>query len=226
MGHMKTIGAAVLLSARSVWAAPAAKPPPVPSPQARIDAGVERLLKQADVFWHDGDYDGVVFCYSLAVELDPRDVESWTTYGWFLWSAMSRREESRKVLSEAIRMNPDRWEVYAEMGNLQYHYRDFLGAAAWFAKAIGRGAPWTTWHQRAHSLEYAGRHRQCIETWRQIVEKFPKDEAAKLNLKRVKEGRFRKEPVMGVESKPGLKPVPEPAPNDLEPEGPQAPGSV
>jgi tetratricopeptide (TPR) repeat protein len=225
LGRLKTLLTLVALGLVTLSAG-ATKPKPVLPAQDRIDAAVEALYKQSDVFFHEGDYESSLFCYDTIVALDPHDIEAWTNYGWLLWSGMDRREQSRKTLQQAIAYNPNDWEVYAEMGNLQYHYRDFLDAAAWFYKAMGRGAPWTVWHQRAHSLEYAGRRQQCVETWQKIVAKFPDDGAAKQNLKRVREGRFRTEPVIGVVPRAGpIGPRGE-EPPAIIPLGPQAPGSV
>lgn len=196
----------------------------IPPPQERIDQTVDKMIGHIDEYWHEGKYEEIAVLFSVIVELDPHHIESWQNYGWLLWSGLSRKDEAESVFRRGIAVNPDAYELYFEMGNLEYHRRRFLSAAQWLAKATGRGAPWTVWHQRAHCLEYAGEREKCVALWREIVRRFPDNPTSKLNLRRVEEGRFRDEPTLGVEARP----LPDPHPNsdaqpDPEPESMDVP---
>jgi len=197
--------------------------------QRRIDMALDKIITQIDVQWHAGDYDSVCSLYETALTLDPKYLDGWVTYGWFLWAACDRPEQAMKVLQQGLAHLPNEWQMYDGIGQLEYHRGRFLSAAQWAAKAIGRKAPWTAWHFRAHCLEYAGERVKCVALWKEIVKRFPDDGAAKLNLKRVNEGRFRKEPAIGVKPDP-RSPKPsrraEPPTPTEEPLGPQEPGSI
>lgn len=197
-----------------------AKRPHVPAPSAaavpaaadRIDRAVNQLLVRTDVYWHAGDYDSVRACYAIITDLDPKYVEGWQNYGWLLWSAMDNDDAAMRVFLRGLRYNPAPYELYFEIGNLEYHRRHFLSAAQWLAKATARKAPFTVWHMRAHCLEYSGEVNKAKALWAAIILKFPKDTLAVINLKRLKEGRIHLNPVLGVEplKKPKNAPPTEP----------------
>lgn len=186
----------------------AAKAVAVPPASDRIDRAVNQLLVRSDVYWHDGDYDSVRACYAIITDLDPNYVEGWQNYGWLLWSALDNDDAAMRVFLRGLRYNPNTYELYFEIGNLEYHRRHFLGAAQWLAKATAHKAPFTVWHMRAHCLEYAGEVDKARALWAVIIAKFPKDAPALANQKRLKEGRIHLNPVVGVEplktNKPSL----------------------
>jgi tetratricopeptide (TPR) repeat protein len=185
---------------------------------ARIDRTVNQLLAQSDVFWHEGDFESVRWCYSVITDIDPKYVEGWQNYGWLLWSALDRDDAAMRVFLRGLEYNPEPYDLYFEIGNLEYHRRHFLSAAQWMAKATARkGAPFTAWHMRAHCLEYAGQTQKAKAVWKTIIAKFPDDPPAKINLKRLEEGRVRLNPVIGVEAPKTDKPLKDNKPDDRVP---------
>jgi tetratricopeptide (TPR) repeat protein len=192
---------------------------PVPPAGRRIDQAVNRLLEQADVYWHRGEYDNVRATYAIITDLDPDFLDGWQSYGWILWAGLQQDDAAMRVFQRGLAYHPDTWELYFEIGNLEYHRRHFLNAAEWFAKASGHKAPMYVWHMRAHCLEYAGEIDKAKAMWKTIIAKFPDDPPAPANLKRLEEGRIRRNPVIGVE-------VPKPDGTDQsapEPEQPRSP---
>jgi tetratricopeptide (TPR) repeat protein len=176
------------------------KPARVLPSHQRIDRAVDQLLTQTDVFWHRGDYDSVRACYAMITDLDPTYVEGWQNYGWVLWSTLSRDDAAMRVFLRGLAYNPNEYDLYFEIGNLEYHRRHFLSAAQWLAKATDRNAPQMVWHFRAHCLEYAGEIDKAKAMWRTIIRRFPNDAPAPANLKRLLEGRIHLNPVVGVEA--------------------------
>ena len=75
-----------------------------------------------------------------------------------------------RVFLRGIKYNPDQYDLYFEAGNLEYHRRRFLSAAAWMAKATERNAPWPNWNMRAHCLEYAGETQKAKALWKKSEE--------------------------------------------------------
>jgi tetratricopeptide (TPR) repeat protein len=180
----------------------------VPPAADRIDRAVNQLLVRSDVYWHAGDYDSVRACYAIITDLDPKYVEGWQNYGWIMWSALANDDAAMRVFLRGLRYNPGPYDLYFEIGNLEYHRRHFLSAAQWMAKATARKAPFGVWHMRAHCLEYAGQVEKAKALWAVIIRRFPNDPLAKTNLKRLKEGRIHLNPVIGVEALKSPKPVP------------------
>ncbi|HEY3269082.1 MAG TPA: hypothetical protein VGM37_19395 [Armatimonadota bacterium] len=218
------ISLGVTASAAKPERAPHLKPQSVKAADDRIDRAVNQLLVQSDVFWHAGDYESVRWCYSVITDLDPTYVEGWQNYGWLLWSGLDRDDAAMRVFMRGLKYNPNTYELYFEAGSLEYHRRRFLSAAEWLSKATARKAPFTVWHMRAHCLEYARQDQKAIALWKEIVRRFPKDDPAKLNLKRMLEGRFNRTPLLGVEEPKGN---PSPRQRDpLEVTSPQQPGSI
>jgi len=203
-------------------AKPPAKPPTASAPVIRrkvapagdrIDQAVNRLLKQADVFWHEGNYEAVGQMYYIMTDLDPTYLEAWRDYGWLLWSGLQRDDAAMRVFQRGLAFHPDTWELYFEIGFLEQHKGQYLSAAQWYARAVGRNAPRHVWHARAHALEYAGLVDKSKATWRQIIAKFPDNPVAGQNLKRLEEGRVRKGPSMGLHTdQPPAPPDPDAAP--------------
>lgn len=202
--------AGAMLGAGPSDAARKAKATHVMPPQQRIDRAVDQLLTQSDVFWHRGDFETVRACYAMITDLDPTYVEGWQNYGWVLWSTLSRDDAAMRVFQRGLAYNPNTYELYFEIGNLEYHRRHFLSAAQWLAKATDHKAPQMVWHMRAHCLEYAGEIGKAKAMWRTIISKYPKDPPAPINLKRLLEGRIHLNPVIGVEAPKRAAP-PEPA---------------
>jgi tetratricopeptide (TPR) repeat protein len=213
---MKTLSAwaillALALPGGSIAAATAARKP-VQSPRAytprrkapasadrRIQQGVNRLLEQADVYWHRGEYDNVRATYAILTDLDPTFLDGWQNYGWILWAGLQQDDAAMRVFQRGLEYHPDTWELYFEISNLEYHRRRFLSAAEWSAKATQHDAPMYVWHMRAHCLEYAGEIGKAKAMWKQIISKFPNDPPAPANLKRIEAGNIRRNPVAGVE---------------------------
>lgn len=199
----------------------------LPPASRRIDQAMNRLLERADAYWHRGEYDNVRATYAIITDLDPTYMEGWRNYGWIMWAGLQQDDAAMRVFQRGLAYHPDTWEMYFEIANLEYHRRHFLNAAEWLAKATDHKPPMYVWHMRAHCLEYAGEINKSKAMWKKIIAMFPDDPPAPLNLKRLEEGRIRRNPVIGVE--PLEKGTPdEPAPNEAPDEPPMGgmPGSV
>lgn len=190
-----TLVATAFIATRPALAAPSVPPRAVAPPaQQRIGKAVDALLREVDAFWHEGDYEGAARMYGIITELDPAEVEPWRDYGWLLWAGLRRDDDAMRVFQRGLRYHHDTWELYFEIGYLEQHKGDYLAAAQWYAKAMGRNAPRMVWHSRAHALEYAGLVDKSKALWREIIARFPDNPVAPLNLKRLEEGRVRKAP--------------------------------
>ena len=155
---------------------------------------MSRLLKKADDFWHEGDYEAVASTYYVITDLDPTYMEGWQNYGWLLWSGLQRDDAAMRVFRRGLEYHPDTWEMYFEIAYLEQHLGHYASAAQWYAKATNFDAPRYVWHARAHALEFAGMVDKSKAMWKTIIAKFPDNPVAPANLKRLEEGRIRTRP--------------------------------
>lgn len=155
--------------------------------QDRIDRAIVALSQQADTAWHKGDYEGLAFANRMITVLDPQDILAWSDLGWILWAGLNNEKEAEKVLRAGVAANPNRHDLYYDLGFYLYRRKRFHEAAAVLHKGTRfKDADAVTWNVYAHALEKMGRPEQAAEVWREEKKRFPDAPHPDVNLARMK----------------------------------------
>ncbi len=76
--------------------------------------------------------------FYYAVKIDPRNVNAYVLGGYWLGARLGEVDEGLNFLREGMRYNPDRWEIYSEMGDLYfYRQQNYSEAIQYYSKAAG-----------------------------------------------------------------------------------------
>lgn len=185
------------LAGRAAVAAPqtAAKSPASGGGETRAQAAtqvdgitervLDRLFEQGDRYWHQGDYNRIVALTRVAVEADPRAVESYANAAYLLWS-QGDAPGADAFLRMGVKRNPGRYDLYTEMGQHLFRTKRYSDALPYLKSGTRyKNAPAPAWSSLAHCYERVGRLNDALATWRQIVKRFPAYRAGPTNLRRV-----------------------------------------
>lgn len=155
-------------------------------PQERVERAIQRLIKQADVYWHRGDYPSVAEMNRIILELDPHFVEAWSNLGWILWAGLNDEAEAEKILLQGLKLNPRRYEMYYEIGFFYYRRKEYSKALKYLKQSVQFSPPPVVWNLYAHSLEKSGNPSQAAAIWRWMAKHFPNFPLSRVNLDRLK----------------------------------------
>lgn len=146
------------------------------------------LWVRCDTFFHQGNYDAVVPIVRIVTWLDPKQIDVYDTGAWHLSYNFTDSQErsdrryipaSRALLREGIANNPNVFDLYFQLGWLNFHkVQDGELAVPWFTEANTRPRidpatglpgmrPQYVGHTLAHSFEKAGEFDKAIQQWRQ-----------------------------------------------------------
>lgn len=170
-----------------------AKPPAKAAAQAprvsqkTIEEVADALALRTDHYWHRGDYDSVAFMYEMVVKLDPGDVTSWSNWAWITWAGLNNDPKAEEILKKGLAANPNRYELYEELGQFYYRLKRYKEARDTFKKAVAfKDAPPLVWNQYAHALEKSGDVPAAASTWRTLQKRYPSFQLSQVNLDRLK----------------------------------------
>ena len=183
------------LAAAIAFAGPVeARDEPKSIPQASLQLIEDVFARTADLLWeksdeyfHNGCFERSIALLRLVVEMDPTDVEAFSVAAW-LMDSKDRPAEALAFLKRGLALNPNRYELYADLGRYYYQAKDYAKAADYFEKAVKfKDCPEVLWHMLAHSYENGGQIEKSVETWQHAAALEPDNPVVKNNLERVKE---------------------------------------
>jgi len=141
----------------------------------------------ADLIWfqiedlhHSGQYYKMLPLFQTVTFLQPHFITPWAVGGWHLAyniSVKAENEEERQIwikrgidfLKEGITYNPERYDLYFELGWTYYNkVEDYPSAAQYFALAARFPSPEYVDNMLAHALFRAGREDEALALWRRI----------------------------------------------------------
>ena len=143
---------------------------------------VDQVWEHSDHYFHAGDYETTARMNRLVVRMDPQFVEAVNTLAWLLRQGLNRPQEALAIHHRGIQDNPDRWEVYVDLGQLHFDRKEYALAAHYLRLAAERDAPSVKQHMLPHAYLKMGRRAEAIQAWREIIAKFPDDQVARKNL--------------------------------------------
>jgi len=145
------------------------------------------LWVRADEFFHRGDYDNIIPLVRLVTWLDPHNIDIYTTGAWHMdynFTDEEQRSDKRNIplsialLEDGIAKNPDRWDLYFELGWVHYNRKleDYSNALKYIKQACeydgydsntGKRIPRPEFVDRmlAHAYEANGDFDGAIRQW-------------------------------------------------------------
>lgn len=130
-------------------------------------------LKIEDYF-HSGEHEKIPPLIRIITWLDPHFIEAYSSGAWQLaWNSEDWRliPSAKEFLEEGIKNNPDKYELYADMGWLYYDkVKDYDEAVKWYKRASALPSPPMVKRMLAHSYERAGKIDEAIKVWKELVD--------------------------------------------------------
>lgn len=137
--------------------------------EAILADALHHIWEQADVHWHEGEWNHTINLYRIVVQGDPKNTEAYDNSAWLLWSS-DRSEEAIAFLKQGLKANPNTWTVYDDMGN---HYwvrmRDPKSAIPYYEQAVKLKATWITWNMLARCYERTNQWEKAVKAWETAV---------------------------------------------------------
>ncbi len=164
---------------------------PPPETQRKLQAIRDlidyRLVQLADEYWHDGHHYKTMALMFVLIEYDPTDVENYAGLGWLLDSYGDTRR-AFAVYERGLRANPDRYDLYYEIGFWYHQKRQYERAQPYLEKAVTfPNVPTVVWKTLAHNYERLGDLEACLKAWEKAKQLDPNDGAIDLNMNRVRQ---------------------------------------
>ncbi|MDM7461550.1 MAG: tetratricopeptide repeat protein [bacterium] len=145
-----------------------------------------RLVQLADEYWHDGAHYKTMALMFVLMEYDPHDVENIGSLAWLL-DGYGEHARAIQVYQRGIRLNPNRYDLYYDLGYAYFNKRQYEQALPYLEKATSfNNAPQFVWKTLAHCYERLGRLQQSLQAWQKAKQLDPSDGAVEPNLQRVR----------------------------------------
>lgn len=145
-----------------------------------------RLLQLADEYWHDGQHYKTMALMFVLIEYDPHDVENISGLAWLL-DGYGETARAIQVYQRGIRLNPNRYDIYYDLGYAYFNKRQYEQALPYLEKAVTfANVPPFVWKTLAHCYERLGQLEKSLQAWQQVKQLDPSDGAVELNMQRVR----------------------------------------
>ncbi|MBX7136035.1 MAG: hypothetical protein K1X67_25475 [Fimbriimonadaceae bacterium] len=154
------------------------------------DAADERLVRQIDVWFKDGDYPRIIQLLQFRNELYPQDYEVATDLGWMLEN-VEDDEAAVAVYKRFRARNPGEKDAPYPEANYYFMKREFAKVPPLIEPTIAKDPHANSYRILAHSYERMERYAESVRVWESYLKLHPDDGAAKNNLERVK-GKLKK----------------------------------
>jgi tetratricopeptide (TPR) repeat protein len=152
--------------------------------------------KMSDYYFHKGNYPEMLYHAREMVKWDPKDVETWSSLGYYYWSMSVDNKDKKdlymkKALSiylEGLEHNKDSYNLYDEIGKFYLNSaKDYNSAIPYFEKAITKkDCTNIPYHILAKCYELTNNSTKALTVIQSCLNKFPKDAKAKVELERLK----------------------------------------
>ncbi|MCS7191295.1 MAG: tetratricopeptide repeat protein [Fimbriimonadales bacterium] len=145
-----------------------------------------RLLQLADEYWHDGQHYKTMALMFVLIEYDPHDVENISGLAWLL-DGYGETARAIQVYQRGIRLNPNRYDIYYDLGYAYFNKRQYEQALPYLEKAVTfANVPPFVWKTLAHCYERLGQLEKSLQAWQKVKQLDPSDGAVELNMQRVR----------------------------------------
>lgn len=151
-----------------------------------LNATYDRVNRQVDVWFEDGDYPKCIQTLRIMNALWPEDYEVATNLGWLLTSC-ERDDEALSVYVRYRVQNPKEADSPFPEANYYFLKRLYAKVPPLLEPSLKLNPHANSYRILAHSFERMGMLRDSLRIWEKYLQRFPKDEAGKNNRKRVQD---------------------------------------
>ncbi len=143
----------------------------------------------ADLLWlqiedlhHQGKVHQMLPLFRIVTHLQPQFITPWAVGGWHMAYNISVRFQGEpeeqfwidtgiEFLKEGIEYNPERYDLYFELGWTYYHkVKNYKKAAEYFEMAARFPGPEYVDNILAHALFRSGREEEALDQWQTVKE--------------------------------------------------------
>jgi len=144
---------------------------------------VDLLWVRVDQYNHHGQWYKLLPLFRMITFLQPNFILAWSVGGWHMafnlyYSGKSPEEKSKwlqagiRFLKEGIQNNPDRYELYFELGWTYYFkVNDYPSAIRYLKRAVRFRHPQFVDHVLAHAYEKNGDLNSALDIWKALQNK-------------------------------------------------------
>ena len=150
--------------------------------------------KRSDYYFHQGNYPEMLYHAKEMVKIDPKDVETWSSIGYYYWSmgidnknrAQEFNAKALKYYTDGIKANTDTYYLYDEVGKFYFNSKDYSSAIEYFEIAITKkDCKNIPYHILAICYEAKNDSDKALSTIKKCLDRFPNDVKAKVELNKL-----------------------------------------
>jgi len=182
---MSPLIVATLLIGQTGTATPA-KPaqPKIDRTQIILYAAYNRMAKQTDIWFEDGDFPKAVELLNFQHEVFPNDYETATNLGW-MQENIERYEDARTTYKTYQNRNPNDPDNALPLAQHYFLKRQYKEVIPILENAVKTKSHPNMFRMLAHSYERTDKLDKSLEMWDRYLKVQPDDAPAKNNRARV-----------------------------------------
>ncbi len=158
-----------------------------PSKQ-RVDAIWEavddRVTRQIDVWFDDGDFPKAIQTLSFEANYAPHDYEAVTNLGW-MFENVEDWDRAMATYRTYLKNNPQDVDAALPIGQYYYNKKDYAKVPPILESTLSRHPHPNVYRILAHCYEKLNKLNDAKRVWLAYIALHPTDLTAKVNLKRI-----------------------------------------
>lgn len=143
-----------------------------------------RMYRQSDYWWDDGDFPRCVQLLRFMFRLFPKEYEIATDLGWMLEN-IERNDEALVTYKAFRQENPGNAEAAFPEANFYFMKKQYDKVWPIIAPTLKGNPHPNSYRICAHSYERTDKLKESKAVWEALLNRFPDDGPAKVNLNRV-----------------------------------------
>ncbi|MEZ0325969.1 MAG: hypothetical protein ACAH95_08675 [Fimbriimonas sp.] len=147
------------------------------------DAANERISKQVDIWFEDGEFPMTIQLLRVQVDLYPDDYDVATNLGWMLEN-IEEWELAREAYASYRKANPREVDAALPEAEFMFRRKKYEEVLRLLGKVNDKAHP-NAFRILAHSYERLNRLSESQKVWKRYISLAPKDLTAVKNLERV-----------------------------------------
>lgn len=132
-----------------------------------------------DIFYRMGKLNRAKTCYDLALQIDPRDAETWSNLGNML-AVRGYGEQALVTFQKAVAANPEDPRIWNNLGVVLLSLKKYDEAMSSFRMAVEKDPDFTTAYYNAGIIQLRlGRPASAMRYFEKLISLVPEDQSAR-----------------------------------------------